>query len=132
MRTGEFVNRSKISVTELIDRYLRHAAFEAEENTKLDYLLVLEPARERLGERKAQAIDREDIEALRDWMLTSDRKRDGKPGTPLGACSVRLTLGRLSAAFELGVRDRKVTHNPVRYVEMPKQVKRDPDTWTAA
>lgn len=65
-------------------------------------------------------------------MLTSGRKRGGKPGTPLGARSVRLTLGRLSAAFELGVRDRKVTHNPVRYVEMPKQVKRDPDTWSAA
>jgi integrase len=45
---------------------------------------------------------------------------------------VRLTLGRLSAAFELGVRDRKVTHNPVRYVELPKQVKRDLDTWSAA
>jgi integrase len=43
-------------------------------------------------------------------MLTSGRKRGDKPGTPLGARSVRLTLGRLSAAFELGVRDRKVTH----------------------
>lgn len=116
----------------LIDRYLRHAAFEAEENTKLNYRLALEPARERLGNRHTQAIEREDIEALRDWMLTSGRRRGGKPGTPLGARSVRLTLGRLSAAFELGVRDRKVTHNPVRYVDMPKQVKRDPDTWSAA
>lgn len=132
VRTGEFVDRSKVSVAELIDRYLRHAAFEAEANTKLNYRLALEPARERLGTRHAQAIDREDIEALRDWMLTSGRKRGGKPGTPLGARSVRLTLGRLSAAFELGVRDRKVTHNPVRYVELPKQVKRDPDTWSAA
>ncbi|MGH3248194.1 MAG: tyrosine-type recombinase/integrase [Trebonia sp.] len=132
VRTGEFVDRSKITVAELIDRYLRHAAFEAEENTKLSYRLALEPARERLGERHAQAVEREDIEALRDWMLTSGRRRGGKPGTPLGARSVQLTLGKLSAAFELGVRDRKVTRNPVRYVELPKQVKRDPDTWSAA
>lgn len=132
VRTGDFVDRSKITVAELIDRYLRHAAFEAAENTKLSYRLALEPARERLGDRHAQAIDREDIEALRDWMLTSGRRRGGKPGTPLGARSVQLTLGKLSAAFELGVRDRKVTHNPVRHVDMPKQVKRAPDTWSAA
>jgi integrase len=30
------------------------------------------------------------------------------------------------------VTDRKVTHNSVRYVELPKQVKRDPETWSAA
>jgi len=131
VRTGEFVDRSKITVTELIDRYLRHAAFEAEENTKLSYRLALEPARERLGNRQAQAVEREDVEALRDWMLTSGRKRGGKPGTPLGARSVQLTLGKLSAAFELGVRDRKVTQNPVRYVDLPKLVRRDPDTWSA-
>jgi integrase len=130
--TGEFVDRSKVTVAELIDRYLRHAAFEAEENTKLSYRLALEPARERLGNHHAQTVEREDIEQLRDWMLTSGRKRGGKPGTPLGARSVQLTLGKLSAAFELGVRDRKVTRNPVRYVDTPKQVKRDPDTWSAA
>jgi integrase len=131
VNTGEYVDRSKITVAELIDSYLRHAAFEAEENTKVSYRNALEPARGRLGERQAQSVDREDIEALRDWMLTSGRKRGGKTGTGLSARSVQLTLGRLSAAFELGVRDRKITHNPVRYVETPKQVKRDPDTWSA-
>ena len=131
VRTGEFVDRSKITVSELIDRYLRAAAFEAEENTKLSYRLALAPVRERLGHRLAQSIDREDVQQLRDWMLASGRRRGGKPGTPLSARSVRLTLGRLSAAFELAVRDRKLAHNPVRYVELPKQVKRERGTWSA-
>ena len=87
----------------MIDRYLRHAAFEAEENTKVSYRNALEPVREELGTRTAQSIDREDVEAFRDWMLASGRKRGGKPGTGLSPRSVQLTLGRLSAAFELGV-----------------------------
>jgi len=34
-------------------------------------------------------------------MLTSGRRRGGTPGTGLGPRSVRLTLGRLKAAFEM-------------------------------
>jgi hypothetical protein len=43
------------------------------------------------------------IRFLVDWMLTSGRKRGGKPGTGLGPRSVRLTLGRLKAAFEMAI-----------------------------
>jgi integrase len=131
LRTGEFVDRSKVTVTEVIDSYLKKVAFQREENTKVSYRNALEPARDQLGHRQAQGITREDVERLRDWMLTRGRRRGGKPGTPLSARSVRLTLGRLSAAFELAIRDRLLAVNPVQHVELPKQVKQERGTWSA-
>jgi len=130
LRTGEFVDRSKVTVSEVIDSYLKKVAFQREENTKLSYRLALEPVRDQLGHRQAQGITREDVERLRDWMLASGRRRGGKPGTPLSARSVRLTLGRLSAAFELAIRDRLLAVNPVQHAELPKLVKRERDTWS--
>jgi integrase len=88
--------------------------------------------RERLGQHKLQSITRQDIEALRDWMLTEGRRRGGEPGSGLGPRSVRLTLGRLSAAFELACQDGKLNANPARYVRLPSQPKREGTTWSEA
>ena len=77
------------------------------------------------------ALSREDVEAFADKMLASGRKRGGTPGTALSARSVRLTIGRLSAAFELAVRDRKLVANPCQYVELPDLDEREHDTWSA-
>lgn len=131
-RTGEYVARSRVTVNEVIDRYLQKTAFEREENTRLSYRGALKPARERLGLRPAQSVDRQDIERLRDDMLASGRHRGGQPGTPLSARSVRLTLARLSAAFGLAIKDRLLESNPVEHVEQPRQVKSKRVTWSAA
>jgi hypothetical protein len=45
---------------------------------------------------------------------------------------VQLTIGRLSAAFDLAARDRLVTANPCQYVKPPEIARTDPDTWSAA
>jgi integrase len=79
-----------------------------------------------------QSITREDIEGLRDWMLTAGRKRGGKPGTGLGARSVRLTISRLSAAFEQAVDDGKLARNPCRGVRLPKLPRKAKRIWSAA
>lgn len=131
-RTGDYAGRWNGTVAELCDRYLRHAGDDAEANTKVSYAGALLPVRDRLGDRRARDIDRADVAALKDWMLTEGRRRGGKPGTGLSARSVRLTLGRLSAAYELAIADRLLTHNPCRYVKLPKQVKSERDTWSAA
>ena len=55
-------------------------------------------------------------------MLTSGRKRSGKPGTGLGARSVRLTLGRLKAAFEMAVDEGKLVRNVAKLVKPPEYV----------
>jgi integrase len=131
-RTGTYVRPWDGTVAELLDGYLASATFEREANTKASYRHALAPARARLGNRRAQSITRTDIEALRDWMLIAGRKRGGKPGTGLGARSVRLTLGRLRAAFELACDDGKLYRNPCRGVKLPAQEKREPTTWSAA
>ena len=117
---GTYVAPSKMTLNEMLDGALASACFEKEEGTKSNYAHALRPARERLGDRLVQSITREDIEALRDWMLSAGRKRGGKPGTGLGARAVRLTISRLSWAFEQAVDDGKVTRNPCRRVPLPQ------------
>lgn len=131
-RTGAYVRPWDGTVNELLDDYLRSATFEREANTAASYRHAFLPVRERLGQRRAQSITRKDIEGLRDWMLTSGRRRGGKPGTGLGARSVRLTLGRLKAAFEQACDDGKLHRNPCRGVKLPAQEKREHATWNEA
>jgi integrase len=129
---GTYVPPWDGTVSELIDAYLKAVGFGREANTVLSYRNALEPARERLGHKRAKAITRQIIEdELRDWMLTEGRRRGGKRGTGLGARSVILTIGRFAAAFELACRDRKLAHNPCQYVELPRQARTQRDTWSA-
>ena len=100
---GTFIKPSDITVGQYLDEYLVGATRGRRESTKVSYREAFRPVRERLGNRKLQSITKADVENLVDWMLTSGRKRGGTPGTGLGPRSVRLTLGRLKAAFEMAV-----------------------------
>lgn len=127
---GTYVDRSRVTVSDVIDSYLANKEFR-EENTRASYEYALKPARDRLGHLRAQHVTLEDINRFKKWMLTEGRRRGGKPGTGLGPRSVQLTLGRLSAAFELAVKTRKIAGNPVRYAEMPEQPRKKRVTWSA-
>ena len=130
---GEYVADSRETVNEMIDAYLRSAYFEQADNTRVSYTNALLPVRERIGHLPIQKVKREIIEVeVRDWMMLMGRRRGGKPGTGLGPRSVRLTLGRLSAAFELACKDGKLAANPARYVKMPSEVKTARSTWSEA
>jgi integrase len=128
---GTFVDRSRETLSQALDKYLASAVFERSANTAASYRNCLLPVRERLGHRKLQSITRADIEQLRDWMLAEGRKRGGEPGTGLGAPSVRQTLGRLRAALELACMDGRLAVNPARYVRMPAMPRREGTTWSA-
>src|SRR5262249_5030248 len=128
-RTGAYMRPWDGTVGDLLDAYMRSATFEREANTVASYQHALQRVRERLGHRRAQSITRDDIEALREWMLTSGRRRGGKPGSGLGVRSVRLTLGRTSAAFQQAVDDGRLHRNPCRGVKLPAQDKRPWATW---
>ena len=132
VNNGTFTDRSRETLDEALDRWLKSACFERADNTRVSYANALLPVRERLGKRKLQGITREDIEALRDWMLAGGRKRGGKPGTPLGPVSVRQTLSRLRAALEMACEDGRLAVNPARYVRLPSVPKRDGTTWSEA
>jgi integrase len=103
---GVFVKPSDITVNDYLDEYFVGATRGRRQSTKAD------------------------IENLVDWMLTSGRKRGGKPGTGLGTRSVRLTLGRLKAAFEMAVDEGKLVRNVVKLVTPPEYTPKERDTWS--
>ncbi len=100
--------------------------------TAANYRDALKPVRERLGARELQSIAKEDVDGLVEWMLTSGRKRGGKPGTGLSPRSVQLTLTALQLGLDMAVAERKIPFNPVRLVKRPKQVKAKHTPWTVA
>lgn len=130
--SGTFTDRTAATVNDALDAYLRSALFEREAATKVSYEGALKPVRDRLGRRKLQSLTRTDIEDLRDWLLTSGRRRGGTPGTPLGTRSVALTLGRLKAALAMACADGWLARNPAEHVRPPRQHKRAGTTWSEA
>lgn len=127
---GTYVKPSDITVNAYLDEYFKGATRGRRESTKVSYRDAFRPVRERLGHRKLQAITKADIENLVDWMLTEGRRRGGKPGTGLGARSVRLTLGRLKAAFEMAVDEGKLVRNVVKLVTPPEYTPGERETWS--
>ncbi len=92
---------------------------------------ALQPLRDRFGDRKLQSIERPDIEALVEFMLTAGRKRAGKPGTGLGPRTVRLTLIAGQRSWDDALDERLVTTNPFRRLKRPKRVKPVHALWSS-
>jgi integrase len=67
-----------------------------------------------------------------DWMLTSGRKRGGKPGTGLSGRTARLTLSRLTAALEMAQLEGKLVRNVAKLVAPPEHTPRERETWSKA
>lgn len=136
---GTFVKPSKVTVNDWLDTWLASATRDVEKATTANYEDALLPARERLGTRPVQDLAEADVEGLVDWMLTSGRKRGGKPGTGLSVRSVRLTLGRFKAALNEGVRRGVLVRNAAQFVTIPraavkaeKEAKESCPPWTEA
>jgi integrase len=127
---GTYVKPSEITVDDYLDEYLVGATRGRREFTKVSYRDAFRPVRERLGARALQSVSKADIENLVDWMLTSGRRRGGKAGTGLGPRSVRLTLGRLKAAFEMAVDEGRLVRNVVKLVTPPEYTPGERATWS--
>ena len=59
-------------------------------------------------------------------MLTAGGRRGGAPGTGLSGRTVRLTLGRFSAALEAAVLEGKLVRDVARPVRPPEHTPREP------
>ncbi|MFC4535694.1 tyrosine-type recombinase/integrase [Sphaerisporangium dianthi] len=126
---GSLVAPSKMTVNELLDLWVKTATRDVEEATASNYENAMRPVRIRLGHKRLQELTEDDIEDLIDWMLTSGRRRGGKPGTGLSLRSVRLTLGRLRAALNLAVRRHLVARNVAADVKISREAtKKAPKT----
>jgi integrase len=129
---GTYVKSSKETVNSYLDGYLQGATRGLRASTKRKYQDASQPVRERLGTRPLQSVTKSDVEDLMDWMLTAGRRRGGKPGTGLSGRTVRLTLGRLTAASEAAVLEGKLVRNVARLVKSPEHTPRERDTWSKA
>ena len=129
---GTYVKSSKETVNSYLDGYLQGATRGLRASTRRNYEDALRPVRERLGTRPLQSITKSDIEDLGDWMLTAGRRRGGKPGTGLSGRTVRLTMGRLTAAMEAAVLEGKLVRNVARLVKPPEHIPRERGTWSKA
>jgi len=129
---GTYVKPSRETVDAYLDSYLKGATRGRRASTTRNYQDALRPVRERLGDRPLQSLTKADIEDLVDWMLPSGRPRGGKPGTGLSARSVRLTLGRLTAALEMAILEGKLVRNVAKLVSPPEYIKRERETWSKA
>ncbi len=127
---GAYVRPSRETLGEHLDGWLEGVTRDLRASTRRNYEDAFLPVRDRLGGRYLQTLTKADIEALVTWMLASGRRRGGKAGTGLSARSVRLTLGRLTAALESAVEEGKLARNPARYVKKPKHTPRERETWS--
>jgi integrase len=127
---GTYVQPTAETVNSYLDEYLKGATRGRRASTARNYRDAFRPVRERLGDRPLQSLTKADIEDVIDWILTSGRKRGGKPGTGLSARSARLTLGRLTAALEMATLEGKLVRNVAKLVKPPEHTPRERDTWT--
>lgn len=127
---AKFVAKDGITVNGFLDKWEPAHGRDLERGSRTQLRHNLQPVRARLGARKFQSITRWDVESLVDWMATSGRKRGGKPGTPLGPRTIRLTLTAFSNACEDAVEDKVIGTNPCRRVKPPKQDKPEHELWS--
>jgi integrase len=85
---------------------------------------------ERYGAVPLQKLTTTDVENLINSMLTSGRKRGGKPGTSLSPRTAQLTLSRLRSALTDAQRRHLVEWNVAAPVKCPAQVKTQREPWT--
>ena len=130
LTTGTYVRPSTQTLAEYLDEYVVGAVRGVRESTAESYIDAFRCPRELLGGYYLQAITKADIERLIEYMETSGRKQGGRAGTGLSARTIRMTLGRLAAAFEMAVREGRLPRNVVKLVEPPEHRPRRPKTWS--
>ncbi|MGH7743322.1 MAG: tyrosine-type recombinase/integrase [Candidatus Dormibacteria bacterium] len=129
---GSYATPTKVTVNDYLDEWIRSATRGKEANTQANYLYALLPVREVFGSKQLQKLTTVDVENLVDYMLTSGRKRGGKPGTALSPRSVQLTLSRLRSALDAAVHRRLIEFNVAAPVKCPAQTKVKRQPWSPA
>ncbi|MEV6859306.1 site-specific integrase [Streptomyces microflavus] len=122
---GTFVAPNKVTVDALVEMWLKAATRDVELATKRSYEDAMRYVQTHLGGKRLQELTEDDVESLIDWMLTSARRRGGKPGTGVGERTVSLTLGRLRAALNLAVRRQLVARNVAEHVTIPRAARKE-------
>jgi integrase len=129
---GTYIAPSEETISTALDAWLLGALRDRRASTRRNYVDALQPVRDRIGHIKLQQATKADVEGLVDWMLTSGRRRGGPAGSGLSGRTVRLTLGRLTAALDMAVAEGKIARNPARLVRPPRHIQREREPWSGA
>jgi len=130
-RSESPLDRSKITVNELADRWLDVKAADVRVNTLESYRFSLLPVRQHLGTKRAGSLKTEDVNRLARWLPADG----GRNGQGLGKHASRAALVALKAVLDLGVSERLVSENVASKVKLPKITSAATDAlerWTAA
>jgi integrase len=127
---GTYAGPTKLTVETYLSEWLRSATRGKSPNTASAYRHGLQPARDRLGALPLQKLTTAHVEDMIDWILTSGRKRGGKPGTPLSPRTAQITLSKLKTALDDAVHRRLVAFNVALPVKCPPQVKLKRTPWS--
>lgn len=125
-----FVARDGITVSAYLDQWEPAHGRDLEAGSRAVIRHALRPVRDRLGSVPFQSVTRRDVDQLVEWMMTSGRRRGGKPGSGLGARSVQLMLVAFQRACEDAIEERIISVNPCRRVKRPKLAKPVHDLWS--
>ncbi|SCK37301.1 Site-specific recombinase XerD [Streptomyces sp. WMMB 714] len=122
--TGQLVLPSKTTVADLMTAWLKVSTADVEAATKRSYEDGARYSVTFCGQKPAQQLTEDDVDALVAWMLTSARRFGGKPGTGLGSRTVALALFCLRSALKLGVRRGVVARNVAADTKIPKAARK--------
>ncbi|MFE6092712.1 tyrosine recombinase XerC [Streptomyces massasporeus] len=120
---GTLIVPDKTTVSEWLDVWLAKKAKTREETTINTFRNYCTHVHEQLGHIPVQQLTEEQVERFRDYLLTSGRKRGGKPGTGLAYITVQGVINRLQEALDYAVARKLIAVNVARFVEMPSSAR---------
>ncbi|MFJ2007061.1 tyrosine-type recombinase/integrase [Streptomyces chartreusis] len=121
---GTLILPNELSVGEWLDRWLAKLAEDLEVTTINSYETTLKPVRKKLGHIRLQELTEEQVEELRDWMLTEGRVRPRNGQRGLSTTTVDMALGRLKEALNRAVTKRLVAINAAENVSIPRRARK--------
>ena len=112
---GEYVEPSKETLDQYLDRWLQSVAQRLAGRTLEDYRWALKKyICPRIGRRRLQKLTPLDIQGVVDDL-----------GTLVGPRTVRLAIAPLGAALKQAVKWGKLSRNPASYIDLPKTKRPD-------
>lgn len=113
---GSYTTPSKVAFRKVADDWLRSKR-EIRAVSVNGYRCALERAYGRIGDRPVQAISRQELDALVDWL----RANGGVNGTGLSQRSIVYTLGTIKQVLDYAVSTGLLSSNPGRDVKPPRR-----------
>ncbi|MEV6833572.1 tyrosine-type recombinase/integrase [Streptomyces sp. NPDC051133] len=118
---GTFVLPNKMTLTELLDKWIEKKARDLEESTIQGYRNALCHVHEYLGHLRLQELTEDEVESMVAWLLVAARRRGGKVGTGLRPSTAEGVLARLKEALGWAVVRKYVHANVAQYVQVPRK-----------